>query len=291
MSFANHFPENLFSLSSSDDSGYTTVMLCAFEGWNDAGSAATETLTYLERIYSAQELSGFESEDFYDFTTNRPLLISQEDGTGEITWPSISMHRWTDESRRIHFITVTGPEPQLRWHTFVAALMGAAREFGVDHIVLLGALLAEVPHTQVFPVNVTSYSPALRENDRVHQQSYTGPTGIIGVLAHAARQYGISDLSLWVSIPHYAGHPPHPKATLELLRGIESLFSLAIPLRTIEEETHAWERGAAELMEEEPELAAYVKQLESDQENSSLENMSGEDIAAEFERFLKRRDG
>ena len=88
-----------------------------------------------------------------------------------------------------------------------------------------------------------------------------------------------------------AGHPPHPKATLELLRGIESLFSLAIPLRTIEEETHAWERGAAELMEEEPELAAYVKQLESDQENSSLENMSGEDIAAEFERFLKRRDG
>lgn len=264
-------------------------MLCAFEGWNDAGSAATEALTYLERVKSAKTRPGFGSEEFYNFTESRPLLISQDDGEGEITWPEVIIHEWVERDRGLRVISVTGPEPQLKWKTFVDSLLGLARENHVEHLILVGGLLAEIPHTRAFPLNVSSYSAQLRSNAHVAAQSYTGPTGIIGVLAHSARQFEISDLSLWVSIPHYAGQPPHPKATLEILRALENILEIAVPLRTIEDETLAWERGAAELMEEEPELAAYVEQLERSQEEE-LNDISGEDIAAEFEQFLKRRD-
>ncbi len=265
-------------------------MLCAFEGWNDAGSAATETLYYLERLKSANELVGFDSEEYYNFTESRPLLISQDDGEGEITWPEMKIHQWFDHEQRLRVLSVTGPEPQLKWRTFVTSLLGAAQELQVDHLILLGGLLAEVPHTRAFPLAISSYTPSLRNQQLVSAQTYTGPTGIVGILAHSARQFNITDLSLWVSIPHYAGQPPHPKASLEFLRALESILGIAIPIRPIEDEALAWERGAAELMEEEPELAAYVEQLEQEHKRADAQPVTGDDIAAEFEKFLKRRE-
>lgn len=265
-------------------------MLCAFEGWNDAGSSATEALTYLDRVFSAQPLSASLSDEFFDLSTSRPLLISQEDGTGEITWPEVTMQQWENPEKTLRVISVTGPEPQLKWKQFTQELLNIAQEQGVDAIILCGGLLAEVPHTRPFPISITSYSPSLREQEGIEKQNYTGPTGIVGVLALSAATKNLKDLSLWVSIPHYAGHPPHPKATYLLLQALESILGISIPLHTIEEETLAWERGAAELMDEEPELARYVEQLENEQESSKLEEVSGEDIAAEFEQFLKRRD-
>lgn len=265
-------------------------MLCAFEGWNDAGSSATEALTYLERVFSAQPLSASLGDDFFDLSTSRPLLISQDDGTGEITWPEVTMQQWENPEKTLRVISVTGPEPQLKWKQFTQELLDIAQQQEVDAVILCGGLLAEVPHTRPFPISITSYSPSLREQEAIEKQNYTGPTGIVGVLALSAAAKNLKDLSLWVSIPHYAGHPPHPKATYLLLQALESILGISIPLHTIEEETLAWERGAAELMDEEPELARYVEQLENEQESTKLEEVSGEDIAAEFEQFLKRRD-
>lgn len=292
MATTNQDPQNLYQRGTINPESptVTTVLLCAFEGWNDAGSAATEALNHLHSVFDAQELMVFDTEAYYNFSENRPQLSSTPDGVSTLEWPEIRMHQWEIPEENLKIITLLGPEPQLKWKTFTAALLGTARELEVDHLILLGGLLAEVPHTHPFPLSITSYNAMLRENPNVKPQTYNGPTGIIGVLAHSARRFGLTDLSLWISIPHYAGHPPHPKATLRLLRALESILNIAIPLRSVEEETFAWERGAEELMNEEPELADYVRILEEQvaQENST--EVTGEDIAAEFEKFLKRRD-
>ncbi|GGH57426.1 PAC2 family protein [Rothia aerolata] len=268
----------------------STVLVCAFEGWNDAGNAASEALAYLERAFETVDHQLFDTEPFYDFSQQRPLLISQDDGSGEITWPELKLTEISLRSGSVRLLLLTGPEPNFRWKTFCQQIFALARQHAVDHLILLGGLLAEVPHTRPFPIAISSYTPALLNQSGVSPQTYTGPTGIVGVLAHSARSFGMDDLSLWVSVPHYAGHPPHPKASYGLLRALESMLDISIPLRPLEDETHAWERGAAELLEEEPQLADYVAQLEAQASQQQEQEISGDDIAAEFERFLKRRD-
>ncbi|QRZ60757.1 PAC2 family protein [Rothia sp. ZJ932] len=268
---------------------HTTVLLAAFEGWNDAGGAASEALQYLTRVWDFTEQTGFNDDEYFIYTQQRPLMMSQPDGPAEIHWPELSVSETTLPDQNIRLIVLTGPEPAQRWKTFIDEFYALAQRLDVDTVLFLGALMAETPHTRPFPVEVTSESPLLRQLPLVERTTYTGPTGITGVTALAAPD-NLPAASLWVSVPHYVGHPPHPKATLALLRSLETLLGIAIPLRPFEDEMDAWERGAAELLEEESELADYVRQLESIYDAENPTTPSGEDIAAEFEQFLKRRE-
>lgn len=268
-----------------------TLLLVAFEGWNDAGEAASEALKLMAQHYQSKPLPGFESEPFYSYTESRPQLIQGEHGKITLSWPQTHFgEAWSTAGARI--LTLTGQEPSLNWASYSERVIQFIHREEVDLVIFCGALLDEVPHTLPAPVSVTSSSPSALIQQGIEESTYTGPTGIVGVLAHALGQQDIPSLSLWASLPHYLAHPPHPKATFALLSTLETISGIPMPLEQLADELIAWERGAEELLEDEPELLAYVRQLEAAHETAEdLGDISHIDIAAEFERYLKDQDG
>ncbi|MCW1248755.1 PAC2 family protein [Acaricomes phytoseiuli] len=264
-----------------------TIMVAAFEGWNDAGEAASEALNFLNRAWGAEQTSEFDPDEYYDFQFSRPVIRRDASGERKIVWPSTRIARVSLEHAEVVF--VHGIEPSYRWQAYTAELLEHAADLSIDCLILVGALLADVPHTRPIPVTSTSQDRTLRERMSIETPQYEGPVGIVGVLGDAAMQEGIPTLSLWAAVPHYVAQSPSPKAQLALLHQLEEM--LAAPLDTTEltEEAEAWERGVDELATDDPEVAAYVRQLEEAKDAADLPEASGESIAREFERYLRRR--
>jgi len=264
------------------------VMLCAFEGWNDAGDAASGAVLHLEEVWSATQIAEFDPEDYYDFQVNRPEATFDE-GVRAVSWPTtrLSVARIPLATRDV--VLVHGIEPSMRWRSFTQELLTAARDLGVEMVVTLGALLADSPHTRPVPVSGTSSDAGLSLRLGYEPSTYEGPTGIVGVLQDACAQAGIPAVSLWAAVPHYVAQPPCPKATLALLARIEDLLDVPVPLGDLPEESRAWQIGVDELAAEDDEIAAYVRTLEEAVDTAELPEASGDAIAREFERYLRRR--
>lgn len=266
-----------------------TVMLAAFEGWNDAGEAASDALNFLSLYWDSEKIAGIDADEYYDFQFTRPAIERTSAGKRRIKWPTTRISRAEVPGSNLDLILVTGVEPSYKWRAYTAELIGLAKELDVDCLVLAGALLADVPHTRPIPVTATCEEEDLRAHLDVEPSEYEGPIGIVGVLAEVAALADIPTLSLWAAVPHYVGQPPSPKAQLALLHRIEELLQVPVDTSVLAEEAQAWERGVDELATEDPEIAAYVRQLEEAKDTAELPEATGESIAREFERYLKRR--
>lgn len=268
-----------------------SVMIAAFEGWNDAGAAASGALEHLAKTWGATEHTTIDPEEYHDFQVSRPSQTTLPSGDRVLSWPgtivSTARGPWPAEGRRS---LVQGIEPSMRWRTFVGEVLSAAEELEVTTLITCGALLLDVPHTRPLPSFVSSEDKTVRERFGLEASQYEGPTGILGVLGHEAQLRGITVLTLWVGVPHYIAHPPNPKATATMLSQIERLLGEPIDLGDLPDEADAWQRGADELVEVDDEIAEHVSQLESLMDETSLPEASGDAIAAEFEKFLRRRD-
>lgn len=268
----------------------TTVLLAAFEGWNDAGSAATQAVAYLTEVWDAEQVDELDPEEYHDFQVNRPVVGPGPDGTREITWPTTSVSLATAPDTGRSVVLVHGIEPSMRWRRYCTELLDIAAGLHVEWVVTIGALLADVPHTRPIPVTVSADDPAVAQALDLERNTYEGPTGIVGVLQHEAAARGLKAVSLWAAVPHYVAHPPSPKATLALLHRVEQLIGEPIPLGELPEDAAAWQAGVDELAGEDSEIAEYVRQLEQAKDTADLPEASGEAIAREFERYLRRRD-
>jgi predicted ATP-grasp superfamily ATP-dependent carboligase len=266
------------------------VMVAAFEGWNDAGEAASGAVAHLERVWGAQSVGELDPEEYHDFQVNRPSVGVDEDGERTITWPTTRVYWARPPGASRDVVIIRGIEPSMRWRQFVRELLRYADDLKVGTVVTLGALLADVPHTRPIPVTLTSDDERLVDKLAVEPSRYEGPTGIVGVLQDSATKAGLPSLSLWAAVPHYVGQSPSPKATLALLRRIEDVLDVTVPLGDLPEDARAWERGVDELAEEDTEIGEYVRQLEQAKDTADLPEASGEAIAKEFERYLRRRD-
>jgi proteasome assembly chaperone (PAC2) family protein len=266
------------------------VMVAAFEGWNDAGEAASGALLHLEQVWGAQRFAELDPEDYHDFQVSRPMVHLDGDGRRQITWPSTRLSWASPPGARHDVVLVKGIEPSMRWRSYCTEILHHAGRLQVHSLITLGALLADVPHTRPMPVSSTSDDTALMERLQIEPSRYEGPTGIVGVLQEAAARTGMPGLSLWAAVPHYVGPAPSPKATLALLRRLEDLMDISVPLGEIPEDALAWERGVDKLAEEDGEIAEYVRQLEEAKDTTELPEATGEAIAREFERYLRRRD-
>lgn len=269
---------------------HNPVMIAAFEGWNDAGGASTAVLEHLARVWEAEPFAALDPEDYYDFQVNRPSVGLDPDNHRRVTWPTTRLLAAHVPSIGRDVIIVDGIEPSMRWRSYSIELLECAEQLGASMLVTVGALLADVPHTRPIPVTATSEHPTLRLMVGVEQSRYEGPTGIVGVLADAANQAELATASLWAGVPHYAGAVPSPKATLALLRRIEVLLNISIPLGDLPDLAQAWERGVNELAESDIEVGEYVRALEEAKDTTELPEASGEAIALEFERYLRRGD-
>lgn len=265
------------------------VLIAAFEGWNDAGEAATGAVRHLAETWDAKVIAAFDPEDYYDLQVNRPRVVIE--GTRRrLSWPTTRILVATDTGLDRDVVLVQGIEPSLRWRTFSVELLELAHQLGVSTIITVGALLAEVPHTRPIPVTATSDDEAVMHRHDLETSRYEGPTGIVGVLGQLATDAGVPTMSVWAAVPHYAGGSPSPKATLALLGRIESLLGMTVPHGDLEETARAWERGVNELAETDDEVAEYVESLEEAQDTADLPEASGDAIAREFERYLRGRD-
>ncbi len=266
------------------------VLIAAFEGWNDAADAASSVIDHLLRVWNARVVAAIDPEEFYDFQMNRPVVGTNDDGMRRITWPSTQLAIASPPGALRDVILLRGIEPNMRWRQFCAELLAGAEELGAELVVTVGALLADTPHTRPIPLTGTATEPDLADRLKLEQSNYEGPTGIVGVFQDACTQLDIPAVSFWAAVPHYVAQPPCPKATLALVGQIEDLLEVSIPLGDLPEESRAWERGVDELAEEDEEVGDYVRALEETRDTAELPEASGEAIAREFERYLKRRD-
>ncbi|WP_138413674.1 PAC2 family protein [Sinomonas gamaensis] len=266
-----------------------TVMLAAFEGWNDAGEAASEAIRAIKRQFGAQKVGAIDADDYYDFQFTRPTVRRSGSGRRRIRWPSTRVSIARPEGYPVNLVFVQGTEPSYRWRGFTEELMEYVEDLDVDYLVVVGALLADVPHSRPIPVTATSESEDVRDRLDLEASQYEGPTGIVGVFADAADHHGIPTVSLWAAVPHYVAQAPSPKAQLALMHRIEELIQVPLDTNELAEDAEAWERGVNELATEDPEIAAYIQQLEEAKDTADLPEATGESIAREFERYLKRR--
>jgi len=263
------------------------VLIAAFEGWNDAGDAATGAVEHLEQAWDATRLLGMDPDDYYDFQVTRPTVSLVDGVTRHITWPTtrLSVARLGGER---DVVLVRGLEPNMRWRGFCEELLALAVELGTETVVTLGALLADSPHTRPVPVSGTASDPETATALGLERSRYEGPTGITGVFQDHCSRAGLPAISFWAAVPHYVAAPPCPKATLALLRKVEDLLDLAVPLGELPEQARAWERSVDELAEGDDAVKSYVTQLEEREPAADLPEASGEAIAKEFERYFRR---
>lgn len=266
------------------------VVVVAFGGWNDAGNAATGVVDHLTEVYAAELVFALDPDDFYDYQVNRPMVSLSDDDERVLTWPTTEI-RVGQLAGGHDLVLVQGLEPNLRWRQFTTTLASALQSANTRRVHILGALLADTPHTRPIPVSTSTYDRELMTTLGLAPSTYEGPTGIVGVLGDTLARGGLEVLSLWAAVPHYVSHPPCPKATLALLSSLEELLDASLDQGDLPELARAWERGVDELAADDTEVAEYVSTLEEQQDATELPEASGDAIAAEFERYLRRRRG
>jgi len=264
------------------------VMIAAFEGWNDAGESATGAITHLLTVWSHQQLASLDPEEYYDFQVNRPTIKVDEKVVREIIWPNTIVYAVSTPHLSHDFLIVKGIEPSMRWRRFADEVLDLADDYEVSLLITMGALLADTPHSRPISVTGSGSHPDVAERLGVEISRYEGPTGIIGVLQDAANRRDLDAVSLWAAVPHYVSTPPSPKASLALVNALEDFLEISIAQGDLPDRALSWEKQVDQMAAEDSEVGDYVKQLESLKDSSDIPEMSGEILAREVERFLRR---
>ena len=267
------------------------VLICAFEGWNDAAESASTAAKLICESLDCQVAAEVEPEDYYDFQFTRPSVSFAEDGSRELSWPGTSfMIPSSKDPVLSRFSVLIGTEPARRWQAFTAEVIEMIEDREIEAVVFLGGMLADTPHTRPITVTSTSQNENVRASLGVEKSSYEGPVGILSVLGIALEELGIPTIALWAAVPHYVHNTPSPKATLALLSELEKLLGVSFSHGDLADQAFAWERGIDEIAENDDEMAGYIHQLEKNRDEVESEAASGEAIARELEKFLQSED-
>lgn len=283
------------------------LLVVAFEGWNDAGEAATGAVRALKALLDVNEIMTVDPEMYFDYQFNRPTISTNEDGLRVIEWPSATLYGPSapgaesvplaeDAELRVsgtnagNVYLLLGTEPSRSWKSFAAEVCDAALAADVTGVVFLGAMLADVPHTRPISIFVSSDNAEVRAELQIERSSYEGPVGILSILSDAAETVGLPTISIWASVPHYVHNAPSPKAMLALIDKLEEVIDVVIPRGTLVTDAAEWETGIDALAAEDDEMAAYIAQLEQARDTVDSPEASGEAIAQEFEKYLRKRN-
>jgi proteasome assembly chaperone (PAC2) family protein len=274
------------------------IMVVAFSGWNDAAEAATGAASHILGCWTdpsftvtPELIADLDSEEFYDFQVNRPMISVDDSKIRSLTWPGTQVFGLATPDLDFDFVVVRGVEPSMKWKTFVKDILDLADDLEISMIITLGSMLADAPHTRPITVSGSGANPEIAKRLGVEVSSYEGPTGILGALQDGCIRRGIDAVSLWAAVPHYASGSPSPKATLALVNALEDFLEIDIPQGELPDSSLEWEKDVNDLAQEDTEVAEYVKALEESKDASDLPDVSGESIARELERFLRRQSG
>jgi proteasome assembly chaperone (PAC2) family protein len=270
------------------------ALVCAFKGWNDAADAASTALKFVGSSLGAERFAAIDPDEYFDFQATRPKIRLIEGRTREVVWPEVEIYEARVPRAPRDLVLVAGAEPSMRWRGFCSLIIELSEALGIQMVVTLGALLADVPHTR--PVTITGLASDERLVERLglRSSSYEGPTGIVGVLHSSCAQSGLPSASLWAAVPHYVAAAPNPKAALALVRKLEGLVGVSVDASELEESSAEYERQVNLAVQSDPDVQAFVERLEQAAEDSETEigpsqMPSGDTIAREFQRFLRQR--
>jgi len=267
------------------------VLIASFRGWNDGGQGATLATGYLAKLWGAARFAEIDPENFFDFQATRPHVSLVDGVSRQIDWPDNALFHARIGGGDRDAVLLMGIEPNLRWRTFTDLVVGLARDLGVELVVTLGALLADVPHTRPSPVTGSASDQELIERLGLHASRYEGPTGIVGVLHDACRRAGLPSASLWAAVPHYVSLAPSPRAALALCTRLSELIGQPIDVAELEEASARYAEQVSEAVAADAETAAYVEELEQRVDEIGEEDIpSGDTLAAELTRFLRERE-
>jgi proteasome assembly chaperone (PAC2) family protein len=271
------------------------VLVCAFRGWNDAAAAASTALGAVASALDSEQIASVDPEDYFDFQSTRPTISLVDGEARRIDWPENNLIAVRVPTADRDLVLLDGTEPNLRWRTFSETIATAADALGVELVITLGALIAEVSHTLPVPITGLASSPELVDELDLERPNYEGPTGIVGVVHDLCRQTGIDSASLWAAVPHYVAAVPNPKAALALLRRLEGMTGIAVEASELEEETTDYEEQIGRAVAANPEIEELVARIEAEQvdmlSDEADELPSADSIAREFQRFLRQRGG
>jgi proteasome assembly chaperone (PAC2) family protein len=269
------------------------ILVAAFAGWNDAANAATAAVEAAATSLDAEVAGDIDPEEFFDFQVSRPTIRLAEGQTRQIDWPANTLVVARPPGAERDLALLSGIEPNLRWRTFAGAIVDMAEGLGAEMVVTLGALIADVAHTRPVPITGLASDAELVERLGLSRTSYEGPTGIVGVIHDACRDRGMASASLWAAVPHYVAAVPNPKAALALLRRLEGLVGIAVEASELEDAAERFEGQINQAVSANPEIGELVHRLEEEQAESIDfgDVPSGDDIASEFQRFLRQRGG
>ncbi|QTX04759.1 PAC2 family protein [Agromyces archimandritae] len=274
------------------------LLVVAFEGWNDAGEAASGAARALIERLDLDEVASIDPELYFDYQFTRPM-VETVDGRRRLNWPGAKLLGPKPASgetpqavtgpgaEELHILV--GQEPARSWKAFAQELVDAALTAGIDGMIMLGAMLADAPHTRPLTVFASSDNDEVRQSLGLERSTYEGPVGILTVLSDAAEEAGIPTVTLWGSVPHYIHQSPSPKAVLALLGKLEQLTGLTISRGDLEEEAAGWEAGVDAIAADDEEMGDYIRQLEQARDTADSPQASGDAIAQEFEQYLRRR--
>ena len=272
------------------------VLIAAFRGWNDGGQAATLAAGTLASVWDARRFAEIDPEGFVDFQSTRPTVSLVDGLTRRVDWPETTFSAAAIPGTERDAVILLGVEPNYRWRTFNELVIGLARDLGVELVVTLGALLADVPHTRPAPVTGAASDLSLVEELGLQPSRYEGPTGIVGVLHDACRSAGISSVSLWSAVPHYVSLAPSPRAAKALCDRLGELLGVDIDLSELEEQEETYAEQISEAVASDPETQEYVEELErradtiDDLLDDDTDLPTGESLAAELSQFLRDRE-
>ncbi len=265
------------------------VAVVAFEGWNDASEAASGAVAYLVGQYDAEPFAIVDPETFINFEETRPRIVVEDGRARELSWPATKLYAIEMADRDHDLVIVLGNEPQLRWQGFAEVVTGLLKDLGVKQVVLLGAFLAQAPHTTPVPVMGTADNPQVLIDLGIRGANYEGPTGIVGVLGHILRQEGFDAMSFWAATPHYLGTNANPKAMLALLEQTAKVLDISVDGTELATVSGDFENRVNAAMGASAEFTSYVNRLEEavDQDAGEISRSDAAELISEVEDFLK----
>jgi predicted ATP-grasp superfamily ATP-dependent carboligase len=267
------------------------VLIASFRGWNDGAQGATLAGGYLAKAWGAERFADIDPEDFFDFQATRPQVSLVEGFTRRIQWPETAFYHARIDGADQDAVLLLGIEPNLRWRTFTRLVTNLAKELGVELVVTLGSLLADVPHTRPAPVTGSASDPELVERLGLQASRYEGPTGIVGVLHDGCRSAGIPSVSLWAAVPHYVSLTPSPRAALALCDRLADLIGAEIDTAELAQSVESYVDQVSEAVAADSDTAAYVEELEQRADTIDASDLpSGDALAAELTRYLRERE-
>jgi hypothetical protein len=271
------------------------VLIIALDGWTDAGMASTGALSYIKEKLASELLLSLDDQDYFDLLRQRPIIVLDEHGERDFIWPSIELFgpgpKTLVQEKDLSLFFLTGQEPALQWQFLITELLEIIEDRDIQSVIMLGSLAAETPHSRQIKIYKNSQTASVRNALGIERSNYDGRAGFMSVLGHAIEKAGIPTISIWAQVPHYVASMPSPKAALALVNDLEIMLGFTVDHKEILESAFEWERSVDSFAEGDEDLLNYIAGLERSRDEAEAEEMTTDQLALEFEKFLRQNEG